>query len=702
MNAHTAPAGATDISDRRRRYDGIPSHASGTVAPLARRVAPHRVLTLITAMSLFGVSFATWATVVEVPMTGALAVVGFGAGLLLTIAAATLPVKRLHRVDIALLVLGILLLFGWALSNIYRQPGYGTDEAAFEQYSASLLLHGRDPYGVNLVAALTTFRVPIQYATYLMGGGVAHTLGYPPLSVLVTALFIPITHGVQSVIIADVVALAATCVLAFLLLPREWKALSILTTIGLPILFGYSVSGVNAILMGAFLVVAAWKWTGTGEAGRLTLADKIRLVCFGLAIATQQLAWFMVPFFLVGVWRLRRSHLSRRNTMTVLTAAILWIALPVVVTNLPFVLWHPERWLAGVTSPLTQHAIPYGQGLIDMALFFHTGGGALQFYTMCGLLALLALLAIYIIWFNRFGVACFILPVVALFFTTRSLAEYFMALVAVWMMSIVTVDSSVFDHIAPLWSSRHMGLKIGAMLAPAISAGVLALCWPSPVRLSILSVRTNGQFQRVWQVKVRATNRSSVPVVPHFSANYVGQATTFFYRRSGPQVLPPGRAAVYTLVAPNRGSMPGVALPFTILATTDKPETISSSARYVPQTVSTDIQPGYVDHVLQSGQAMTFRVVLRSPFGALVHKRGVRIALGQVIYGQESLIPAEASINGGAEGQTPIIAYTNTRGVATFRVTDQHPQGEPVYLQAWVAGKYPSGYSSIVPVLWRR
>jgi hypothetical protein len=98
-------------------------------------------------------------------------------------------------------------------------------------------------------------------------------------------------------------------------------------------------------------------------------------------------------------------------------------------------------------------------------------------------------------------------------------------------------------------------------------------------------------------------------------------------------------------------------------------------------------------------------VQLRSPYGAIVRREGVRVALGQVIYGQNNLIPAEASINGRATGQSPVVARTDARGVAHFRVSDHVAQsGNEIYFQAWVApGRgYPFGYSEIVSVLWRK
>ncbi|HEX4518784.1 MAG TPA: hypothetical protein VH063_04290 [Gaiellaceae bacterium] len=662
----------------------------------------HRAVALLAALSLFGVCFATWSTVVQVPVTGAISVAGFAACLALVLAVFLVRPEQLGRVDLTLMLVGLALLAGWAISNIYLQPGYGTDEAAFEQYAASLLLHGHNPYGANLAPALTQFRVPIQYATYLLGGGFVHTLGYPALPVLVTAAFVPVTGGVQAAIVANVLALAATCVVTYLLLPRPWKSVGVLVTIGVPILFGESIAGVNAVLMGLPLMVAAWRWTDTGRRGTLGRSGTARAICLGLAISTQPLAWFVTPFVLVGIWRLRQAELGAAGAGRVVLRYGGIAAATFAAINLPFVIWSPGAWLTAVTSTLTQHAIPYGQGLVDATLFFHMGGGNLAVFTLAGFLAYVAALAAFTLRFDLLGRACFVLPVIALFLTTRSLAEYFMAMVDVWAVSLLTTRAAAFRMVPSLLRLRRPGLALTALFVPAAAAAAVALMLPSPLRLDILSVRTTGELQSVWELKVAVTNTSGHAMSPQFEANYIGQATTFFHRLAGPASLAPGRRAVYTLAAPNRGSMPGITSAFTLVATTAHPETISISPRYIPHPYSADLEPGYVNGIVPRHGATTFRVYLRSPFGAVVHKAGVRIALGQLIYGQTALIDAQASINGRPEGQTPVSAVTDSRGIATFRITDPQPQDQPIYFQAWIDGAYPFGYSAIVPVLWQR
>jgi len=136
--------------------------------------------------------------------------------------------------------------------------------------------------------------------------------------------------------------------------------------------------------------------------------------------------------------------------------------------------------------------------------------------------------------------------------------------------------------------------------------------------------------------------------------------------------------------------------PFVVVATTAHPETISVSRRFIPQPYSADLEPGYVDQIIASDGSTTFQVYLRSPFGRLVYKAGVRVALGQIIYGQEALIDAQASINGQPEGRTPVDAYTNSQGVATFHISDPQPQdSRSTFKPGSTVLSY--GYSDIVP-----
>ena len=149
--------------------------------------------------------------------------------------------------------------------------------------------------------------------------------------------------------------------------------------------------------------------------------------------------------------------------------------------------------------------------------------------------------------------------------------------------------------------------------------------------------------------------------------------------------------------------MPGVTESFLLQAVSASPDTMSSSQLVTPQHFTCLIEPDYVDRLVRLGHSVKLSVKLRSPYGVPVHRRGVRVALGQVIYAQTGLIPGEAMINGAPEGRSPVMAVTNSTGIAHFTVTSQvAQQGNPLYLQAYVdpSGSFPYGYSEVVDILW--
>ncbi len=90
--------------------------------------------------------------------------------------------------------------------------------------------------------------------------------------------------------------------------------------------------------------------------------------------------------------------------------------------------------------------------------------------------------------------------------------------------------------------------------------------------------------------------------------------------------------------------------------------------------------------------------------GSRIDRSGLRVALGQIIYGQSHLIPAQTQINGRPEGQTPVIARTNAQGVATFTVKAIQWQNSPIYYQAFIDqhGHFPYGYSNVVIINFRQ
>ncbi len=667
--------------------------------PLAGAIPVRRVLMALACIGLLRPAFNAWGSFFASPAIGVasvvicvLSIVGLSAALALR------SENALDRLDLGILALGVFVIAVWGMANLHANSSYGTDEAALLQGATSALLHGRDPYGLNLLGSMISLHVPIQYATYLLNGGLVTTFGYPAFPILFLLPFYVLTHGVQAEPIAMLAGMTITLIVGWLSTPKAWRPLVIVVVVGLPILFGYAVAGVTTLLLAPMIVVARNGFSVSGFRG-LNTRGWISALCLGLGVATSQLAWFMAPFFLVGVWEYRRREVGAKKATALLVRYALVAGLPFLLINLPFLVWNPHAFLLGIAAPLIQKAIPYGQGLIDLPTFLGIGGGSLSLFTYAAVTAYIGLGILYVLFFDRLWRLAPVLAVLPLILSTRSLAEYWMTPIVIWFVALAATE------VPPIAVARSRRLRLIApvVMLPAVICVAGALLTVPPLTLSVQRVWSNGQDQRVWQAALLVTNRTSNAIVPHYAADSIGQTTSFWTLTSGPSRLAPHQSALVTLSAPNEGSMPAITSPFVMEAVAAKPASVMISKPYVAAPYGTEISYNYATPTYQLGGFATLSVALTTPFGATVRRSGVAIALGQVVYGSSTLIPGEASINSHAPGESPIVALTNRQGVATFRVTDQYDQKRPVYFQAWVqaASGNPFGYSSIVAIRWR-
>ena len=670
----------------------------------------HRVLTLVAIISCFGIAQEAWNSPVQVPATGALIALVFGAGLVLGSCVATARTEsQLARLDYWVLALAIVTLAAQGLNSLYLNPAYGSDEAAFAQVAAHLLLHGHDPYGANLLSGLSQFRVPFQSATSTLSGGTVATFGYPSVPILTTAAAVLITGGFQAVPIANLVIIGLVAILMFKLLDRRLRPVAVIVCIGLPITLGFAIAGDNAVICMALLVLVAYKWTNVGISGVLTRVHRLQAVALGVAIATQQLAWFVTPFLLVGIYLLRCQSLGHKQALRLVLRYVAYAATAFLLLNLPFMIWSFHSWASAIGAPLTQNAIPYGQGFVDLTLFLGLGGGNLSAYNACAALLLFGLLAVYAINFRKLARACFLLPIIPLFYASRSLAEYFITIAPAVLVSVATFEDASLETAVSLPVSLPVSrrfayrrlLSVGCLI-PALVCLIVAIATPQPLQMQVTSYRTNGTGGTIAQLRLRVHNTSGGALAPHFAANWMGQATTFWTLIQGPRVLAAGAEATYVLTVPNTGSAPSLNSPFVVEAFTSSPETFSSSKRMVMLPYSTTMSPMAVSGALSSGTPVIFTVQIRSSSGGDAHKAGVQVILGQTTYLSAGPTPGSARINGGRVGRS-VAAYTDASGRAKFRVVDSRSGDLPVNFQAWIQPvRRPAyAYSNAVSVTWR-
>ncbi len=214
-------------------------------------------------------------------------------------------------------------------------------------------------------------------------------------------------------------------------------------------------------------------------------------------------------------------------------------------------------------------------------------------------------------------------------------------------------------------------------------------------------MRTTGQLATVEQVRVQATNRTARVLHPAFTADEGGAVTAFWDPVAGPAALGAHASAVYTLDAPSFFANPPITGGFQMVAFTDGPPAASHTGAYVPSVLHLILSPAAVNAPVPVGQAVTVTAELVDRYDRPVRRANVPVYLGQIIYAQQGLEYGQAVINGSQPGQTPVRAFTNSAGVATFVIQGTLAKGDPVSFEANLVNAqafFPYGYSAILDI----
>lgn len=602
---------------------------------------------------------------------------------------------------ILLVTVGLMLvaLALWAYTQTLTAPAYGTDEMAFDQWAAHLLLQGHNPYGHSLAAAFAQYQVSPNGYTWTLAGRPVTTLSYPALSFLIYVPFLAIMgHGaVQLAVWVNVAAWGLGVLLMLWALPPAWKPLAVVLG-SLGVYTGYVVGGVTDALFVPLLAVAAFRWDRYPTARRG--AQWWGPVAMGLAMSIKQTPWLVLPFVLLGILaESREAHTLRwRPAMRYALIATATFA----AVNLPFVLANPSAWVTGVLLPFRVAAVPDGQGLISLALFLNIGGGSLAAFTALSILVLLGLLTAYWLGYPRAKAATFLLPSLALFFATRSFGSYLVMLVPPAVVAMATMHPIQPRMAGRLRTTSSAGRRLlGGLAAAAAIALVAALAWPSPLAMRVVGIRTTGQLATVDQVTVAVTNRTGRRIHPHFTADVGGTLTAFWHRTAGPSTLRAGETAHYVLAAPNFYAMAPLSSGFQVVGFATTPGTVSRTAPLVPTTWHVALEPDAVNRPVAAGQPVSFQAQVLNQLDQPVRVAQVPVYLGQIVYAESGLQYGEARVNRGYPGETPRMALTNARGQARFTVVSPSAHRDPIYFEANLVNSqdyYPYGYSQIVPV----
>ncbi len=318
--------------------------------------------------------------------------------------------------------------------SFFMPPQYTNDGTSLDINAAALLVQGRNPYtDSDIVHLVRQYPIEPYWTTPLREGQFANRLEYPSMAELRSVLDTDLKAGhapeFESKVsypalsfltlvpfvwlnIFNVLSFYLLCYLVLVLIAwkvvrpelRPWVLLLGLANVSM----WTSVVGGNLDIFYALLIVLAWLLRERAWWSALFL---------GLALASKQLAWFFIPFYAIMIWR-QYNFMEVVRRFTIAGGVALAI-------NLPFILWNPHAWLAGVMAPIADPMFPMGAGIISLSSTPLLPIFPPLVYDALEAGAMLLALAWYWRLCKERPEAALVLAVIPIFFAWRSLPSYF-------------------------------------------------------------------------------------------------------------------------------------------------------------------------------------------------------------------------------------------------------------------------------------
>jgi len=439
-----------------------------------------------------------------------------------------------------LIPLAVVLMWGslYHVNTVNREQSaqvYTTDVHLFSDYAATLTRMGENPYQYDMLDSYRVYRASKLYSTPLLNGDTVGGVSYPSLAFL---LFVPFqTLGIDTALIYPL-ALLACLLLVYAVAPEPLRPLVIVPFLVNPNYTLYSLGLVNDIVWATMLCLMVVCWRRTALAALI----------FGLACAYKQQPWFLAPFLVVRLWHETIGQ-SRAERLKLLAQFILISAAVFTVLNVPYWVADFGAWLNGVLRPLTQNMIILGQGYSSLTLFgvIFLPQWVFSYFTYGILIVLLTLYARY---FAHWRELLWIAPVIALWFSHRSLSSYWyfylLPLVTAMMVALRReMSSPQAQEVSTPRGARGLILVPFAIGGAAlVVAGIFALS-PNALKLEIIGrVLYNSTDSRL---TVQVSNNSETPVTPRFSVQSWGEQPAFWQVLHGAEQIAPNGTESYVL-----------------------------------------------------------------------------------------------------------------------------------------------------------
>ena len=327
-----------------------------------------------------------------------------------------------------------LVQFGHIVILLFQPPEFSNDGTALDTNAAVLLLEGRNPYAdSNMLDMYRQFPLEPNWTTPLRTGQFSNRLDYPSIaefrSVLDTALKAGVAPEFESKV--------------------SYPALSFLTIVPFALFKNYNVLPFY-LCSYLVLIVIAWRFArpelrpwvlllsvanvpmwASGMGGNLDLFYTLLIVLtwlmrdyrwrsaifLGLALASKQLAWFFIPFYAIMILRI---YGWKECIYRLAIGGILGLAI-----NLPFILWNPQAFVAGVLAPVADPMFPLGVGLVGLSITHLIPYFPEWIYKVLEASTMLVSLLVYWRICRKYPESAMLFAVLPLFFAWRSLSSYF-------------------------------------------------------------------------------------------------------------------------------------------------------------------------------------------------------------------------------------------------------------------------------------
>jgi hypothetical protein len=594
----------------------------------------------------------------------------------------------------ALLIVGVYVV--WSITTVGGLSPYGTDAMAFNQYAAQIAMHGANPYVHSMQPAFALFRTPTTYYTYGFNGQPVTALSYPAQSFLIYIPFLAI-HWTQNLApLINVFAWGVTILLMFALAPRRLRPIALILG-GFSIWAEFAIGGVTDVLFMPLLLISAYRWDRFGSSRWYYLGP----IMFGLAMGIKQNPWPALPFILIA---LCIDESNRTNLRAGIRRAGRYLAVvlaALMIPNLPYLIAAPSAWFKGVFTPAFANMVPTGQGSISLSLYLHMGGGSMTAYTVAAVLVFALIVVAFVGTYPLLRGGFFMLPSLAFFFADRSNMNYFISLIPVAFIAAATVEHPqvVLRRRVKLAGAGfrvalERTLSLGGWFrSPRVAAAcallalgsalviIYSLAAPQPLKIRITAVKTTGPTTHIEGLTVRVTNLSGNTVRPAFDTLRSGYNSTFWRVLYGPSALAPGQVATYKLQAKNNDAEPSVYGGFSVVGYSSSPDSFSVSPIYKPNLRHLLFTPSAVNRVIPAGEPFKITVQVYNRAGGKLRRAGVKVRLSQLFWENTGPKKSTGYIDCGKLGKRES-TFTNSQGVATFRVEGTRPTTYPVTYSA--------------------